>query len=107
MLITLIYGSPKKAESASSVVLEILKERLAGQANTIQLIRPENVEASGRFPILDSNSLAVSFPLYLDGIPSGLLSFLEDLSKKASGRNGKPESPATVYAVVNSGFYDK
>jgi hypothetical protein len=110
MLITLIDGSPKKTESASSVILAILKEKLINNANTIQWIKPENPEETLRFPILESNSLVFAFPLYMDSIPSGLLVFLEDLTVKADLDKSEKKSQGNkifTYAVVNSGFYDK
>jgi hypothetical protein len=110
MLITLIDGSPKTTESASSVILAILKERLMGNANTIQWIKPENPEETLRFPILESNSLVFAFPLYMDSIPSGLLVFLEDLIAKADSEKNEKKSSGNkilTYAVVNAGFYDK
>jgi multimeric flavodoxin WrbA len=49
-----------------------------------------------------SDALVFVFPLYVDGIPSHLLRFLDeslhDIAEAASG--------ATVYAVVNNGFFE-
>jgi hypothetical protein len=105
MMITLIDGSPKKGEGASSAILDILKGFLAGPSNSVQTLKAYSGE-EGIFRPLDGNAVAISFPLYLDGMPSGLADYLERLSEDAKARGAGPRGPAFLYAVVNSGFHE-
>ncbi len=102
MKIALLCGSPKPKESASQVLLQILKSHFSTDAEVVEIpvhtkVLPENAVAQ-----LDrADAWVFSFPLYVDGIPSHLLSVL---CKLESHPANAPER--RVYGIVNCGFYE-
>jgi multimeric flavodoxin WrbA len=104
MKIALINGSPKAKDSASGYILKTLKT-LLNDDNEISEYHWSTAKLSN--PDLDKiseyNVLVFAFPLYVDGIPSHLLSCLyqiETFFKTKSTRK------MTVYSLVNGGFYE-
>lgn len=80
MKITLINGSPKRRDSASGVILSQLKGYMKSDASLCELHfftphpQPEQLQEAA-----DSDVLIFAFPLYVDGIPSHMVSALLDL----------------------------
>jgi len=100
MNIALINGSPKKKDSASEIILSELKSLLGNNnINEISLNSPklENPENFSGHDIL-----VFSFPLYIDGIPSHLLSCLCELEQYFR----QNPSDTMVYAMSNNGFFE-
>jgi multimeric flavodoxin WrbA len=100
--IALINGSPKQRGSASKLILEALRERIGEAAdcvvvNAAKQERGELIRAVG-----GCDAIVFVFPLYVDGIPSHLLRLLDE----ASDEIADAAPGATVYAVVNNGFYE-
>ncbi|MDR2350219.1 MAG: NAD(P)H-dependent oxidoreductase [Deltaproteobacteria bacterium] len=114
MRLTLLNGSPKTGESASSIVLEIALEKLSGPDAVVQTAKaavsekdPASLPSFPLFPILESDAILVSFPLYFDGPPSGLVRFLEKLAAEAREARGSARGTATrLYGIVNCGFHE-
>ena len=103
MKIALINASPKFNESASGSLLGRAKTYITGADTTeIGLHKPslpqEDVDA-----LLAADAWIFAFPLYIDGLPSHLLSCLEQLEKALAdgGVTGK-----RVGAIINCGFYE-
>jgi multimeric flavodoxin WrbA len=106
--IAFINGSPKPARtmrfpgSISIHIIEALEARTSGVADCATC----NIALQERGEIIETmtgrDALVFVFPLYVDGIPSHMLRFLsearEDIAAAAPG--------ATVYAVLNNGFYE-
>lgn len=102
MNIIFLDGSPKGKGSTSVYLLNGLSARLGGAHNITWLdARKQNTEALA-LAMQNADALVIAFPLYVDGIPSHLLRFMEAAQADlfALGR------PAKVYCMVNSGFYD-
>lgn len=103
MKITLINGSPKRRDSASGVILSQLKGYMKNDASLCELHfftphpQPEQLQAAA-----DSDVLIFAFPLYVDGIPSHMVSALLDLETVIREKKKK----RTVYAILNCGFYE-
>ena len=100
MNIALINGSPKKKDSASEIILSEIKSLLGNNnINEISLNSPklENPENFSGHDIL-----VFSFPLYIDGIPSHLLSCLCELEQYFR----QNPSDTMVYAMSNNGFFE-
>ena len=117
----LINGSPKRNGSASGVLLDDLRSLLAPDTETAAMAvtvahpaaspaytgmhrepSPEEQKKLG-----DLSFLVLSFPLYVDGIPSHLLSFLTELERwQNQSRLLEGDKPLAVYAAVNCGFYE-
>ncbi len=102
MNIALINGSPKKNESASSFLLCDLKGLFPAEHSVKELsfntpfISENDVKELSGCPVW-----VFAFPLYVDGIPSHLLSCLKQI--EGVGFGGKS---IHVYSVVNCGFYE-
>lgn len=103
MKITLINGSPKRRDSASGVILSQLKGYMKSDASLCELHfftphpQPEQLQEAA-----DSDVLIFAFPLYVDGIPSHMVSALLDLETVIREKKKK----RTVYAILNCGFYE-
>lgn len=104
MKIALINGSPRLGKSNSGFLLNAL-ESLIHQEHKIfhyQTNHPplpqEQVQA-----LCQMDVLVFAFPLYVDGIPSHLLSLLVALEGHLKGRDAQE---VLVYALVNNGFYE-
>ncbi len=102
MKILFLDGSPKAQNSASVHFLQALEQRL-GQGHEIAWhnARTEDPLFTAA-DIMGSGALVIAFPLYVDGIPSHLLAFLEGLEKALAQYT--PGTP--VYALCNAGFYE-
>lgn len=117
----LINGSPKRNGSASGVLLDDLRSLLAPDTETAAMAvtaahpaaspaytgmhwepSPEEQKKLGGLSFL-----VLSFPLYVDGIPSHLLSFLTELERwQNQSRLLEGDKLLAVYAAVNCGFYE-
>jgi NAD(P)H-dependent FMN reductase len=113
MKITLINGSPKPKDSVSGLIAEALRKRIGAEAlrertsaaadcacalcNVVKQERGEIIEA-----MRGSDALVFIFPLYVDGLPSHLLRLLDE----ERDRIAEAAPGATVYAVLNNGFYE-
>ncbi len=102
MNIALINASPKKAESASEALLHDLKA-LLNDGNTLMdftFNKPSVTEEEIK-GLRGCRAWIFSFPLYVDGIPSHLISCLRQLEQARIG-----SEDTHVYGIVNSGFYE-
>jgi len=102
MKIALINGSPKRKESISGIILEELKQLLPTEHHieTFNINKPSLTEDEIE-KLQSCTAWVFAFPLYIDSIPSQLLSCLCQLEQAGFDRNGKH-----VYAIVNCGFYE-
>lgn len=119
MKIALINGSPKVKDSASEIVLNELKNYLSYHINNSSENSKDEVDKSYSISeynfrrnkldndiveeVVKSDILVFAFPLYVDGVPSHLLSCLvqlEEILKNIKEKNIK------VYSLVNCGFYE-
>lgn len=102
MNIALINASPKRAESASKVLLKDLNS-LISKGNIIKsfAINKPCVTENDIEELCKCQVWIFAFPLYVDGIPSHLLSCLCQIE-----RMGLIDRHVYVYAVANSGFYE-
>jgi multimeric flavodoxin WrbA len=105
MNIALINGSPKSKDSASGHVLKALKAFLEPDRNgfTEYSFRKSQVSEEEMKQLGQSDVLVFAFPLYVDGIPSHLLSCLVQLESFFTELCKKD---ILVYALVNCGFYE-
>lgn len=102
MNIALINASPKKKESASKTLLCDLKSTFSGE-HTIKdfSFHTPNITEVEINELCNYSAWVFAFPLYVDGIPSHLLSCLCEMEKL--GINNKN---IHVYAIVNCGFFE-
>ncbi|HBF4489002.1 TPA: hypothetical protein KOO02_000045 [Clostridioides difficile] len=102
MNIVMINGSPKVNKNNSQYFLSELKQLIQNDNKVFTF----KVDSTSKYPdalnaILNCDRLIIASPLYVDGIPSHLLHFLEKCEKFLKTQNKKP---IPVYAIVNCGF---
>jgi len=102
MNIGLINGSPKAKGSSSEVLLEDLSSLLPTE-HPVQkfsfnkpVVTDQDIEK-----LQNCQAWVFTFPLYVDGIPSHLLSCLKQL-EQADIKN----KDIRVYVIINCGFYE-
>jgi len=100
MKIALINGSPKIGESASRILLNDLKTFISSDTVYFTFNTPK-INDDFIKCLNDFDALVFFFPLYVDGIPSHLLSCLCELEDI-----GIRNKNIRVYGVVNCGFYE-
>lgn len=104
MKIALINGSPKAKNSASEQILNTLKHMLSHNNEISEYnFRTCNLQNQDLENLEKCQVLVFALPLYVDGIPSHLLNCLYELENYF---NKNTENKITVYALVNSGFYE-
>lgn len=104
MQVALINGSPKRHRSASGCILKYLQPLLEQEGHVtaaFSLGRPELAPQDAK-GIGDCDALIFALPLYVDGLPSHLVSCLLQLEESLARSGGK----MGVYAIVNCGFYE-
>lgn len=104
MKITLVCGSPKAAGvGTSAFLLDSLSALLPDgiERETIYLNR-QTITAEQADALLSADAAVIAFPLYVDGVPSQLLSCMEQLEKLCDGREKLP----VVYVICNCGFFE-
>lgn len=96
----LINASPKRGGSSSRCLMEIMQAELGNGAEPIGL-HEEHVSAEAAGRLAEADQWVFFFPLYVDALPSHLLSCLMDMAARAQDLR-----PAAVYGVVNCGFFE-
>ncbi len=103
MNILFINGSPKVNKSASGMLLDELRDYMQDHAIVQYSL---NVNKKPDSLLLQSLSeqdiIVISFPLYVDSIPSHFLYYLTELENYLKYNSSK----AVVYAIINCGFYE-
>ncbi len=102
MKIAMINGSPKGKRSASNLFLQELQTCISIDAEfKIFSFNKPQINDSTLEELSHCDVLIFACPLYVDGIPSQLLSCLYQM-EKAGMRNKN----IVVYGIVNAGFYE-
>ena len=96
-----INGSPKKRFCASSYFLFLQRLFVGGDKVT------EHLRTRGDYQrILDqmpgADAVVFGVPLYVDGIPSHVMGFMEEMERSCREKGLHPR----VYAIANNGFID-
>ncbi|SHN74648.1 NAD(P)H-dependent oxidoreductase [Desulfitobacterium chlororespirans] len=103
MKIALINGSPKAKNSASEAALQALRTFVRDSEITEYDFRKPQLSLEHMEQLEEQDVWVLAFPLYVDGIPSHLLSCLAQLENHFKAR---PTPKVTVYCLVNCGFYE-
>lgn len=102
MKIALINGSPKIGENNSQYFTDEIKRLLpSDKVASVRVNRP-HINEQDRELLAGCDALVFCFPLYVDAIPSHLLTVLVELETFFREKRKKMD----VYAVVNCGFYE-
>ena len=96
-----INCSPKKRFCASAWFLTLQRLFVGGKKTSVKL-RTKADHKSVLEELRDADNAVFGLPLYVDGVPSHVLPFLEELENecRASGRR------FTVWCVANNGFIE-
>ena len=98
----MIGGSPKVRRSASEELSRELKEGFPEKTEFIDYsFNRTNVEKEEMEELNTCDALVFAFPLYIDGIPSQLLSCLYQMDQY-----GFTNREIQVFGLVNCGFYE-
>ena len=101
MKIALINASPKPAFSGSGNLLAEMKKSFPKEATvTSYELRRKYISEFTVKELLEMDAWVIFCPLYVDALPSHLLSCLVQLE------NAKPQKRIQVYGVINCGFYE-
>lgn len=101
MKILILNGSPRKKGSTSGYLAKMLRILLCGHSVKIcSIISDSENEIFNEFNSIDS--LIISLPLYVDGMPSHVTGFLKNAEKFCKENSCN----FNVYAVSNNGFIE-
>lgn len=102
MKIAMINGSPKSKNNASGVLLNDLKTYFTENTEILDFhFNQPHIDVKEVAELSTCDAYVFAYPLYVDGVPSQLLSCLRDLEKAdIINKNGM------VFCIVNSGFYE-
>lgn len=102
MRITLVNASPKQKNSASAVVLAILKKYLGCEAAEF-IWNKQSAEEKEIQEIIESDVIIFAFPLYIDSVPSHLLRCMIQVEEYA--KKHPTEKKPMLYVILNNGFF--
>lgn len=96
-----INGSPKKKLSVSSYLLGLVRLLVRGE------VVKDQVRNAGDYKrilnsIVDADNVIFGLPLYVDGVPSHMLSFMKEMERFCIEKNIQ----LSVYVVSNGGFIE-
>ena len=101
MKTVLIQCSPKKRFSASSYFI-FLQRLFIGGEKTMETLRAPADHARILEQLRDAQAVVFSLPLYVDGVPSHVLRFLEEMESFCRENGLK----LRVYCIANNGFIE-
>lgn len=96
-----INGSPKKKAGASDYLLSVQKFFVRSK-KVHEKLRSKGDHARILEQLKDADAVVFSLPLYFDGVPSHVLSFLEEMEAFCKENNVSLK----VYAISNGGFIE-
>ena len=100
MRITAVNGSPRKNHSNSGELIRLLKAALPPDILWHQVYARDQEKPTPE--ALQGDILLITFPLYVDGLPSGLIRYLQEYRELCQAAQVKQR----VYAAANCGFYE-
>ncbi len=103
--LVVINGSPKKSNSATSVIIGEMEKLLNTKLETYQAVEIlQSVDRLERVnKIIEADVMLIVFPLYVDAIPAPLLKLMLLLE---NARKSLPPLSTRVYAICHCGFYE-
>ena len=96
----LLNASMRFAKGNSAKLAEVLREKLNGETETVNLVRHLN-DLDGLINSLrDADTLVLCTPLYVDGLPAQLIRLMEKMQEKYEA------APKRVYVLANMGLFE-
>lgn len=99
MKIALINATSHLGFSASGFIIENLAKKMDAEYAIIEM-HGQSVTQENLRILEECEAWVFAFPLYVDGVPSHLLSCMRQIEKQMRGRNVR------VCAICNCGFYE-
>jgi len=96
-----INGSPKKKFSASAYFLSVQKFFVKGE-KVKEVLRNKTDHDRILETLQDGDAVVFCLPLYVDSVPSHVLSFLKDMEEFCREKHMKLK----VYAIANNGYIE-
>ena len=96
-----INGSPKKYFSASGYFLKLQSVFVKGQSVSVKLRNKSNHQKVLE-QLADADAVVFSMPLYVDGPPSHILAFLQDMEDFFKEHS----LSLKIYIISNNGFIE-
>ena len=113
MKIMIITGSPKPNGGTSSLLVELLKNTIISHKPDAEFvtynIRSNFIPETEYDNLENYNALVIATPLYIDSLPSHVLSQLSKLHEYLNSKKGeksKAKNNLKIYALINCGFLD-
>lgn len=113
MKIMIITGSPKPNGGTSTLLVEQLKKSILSQKPDTEFvtfnIRTHFIPETEYENLENYDSIIITSPIYLDSLPSHLLTQLtkiEDYLNSKKGEKSFVKNRLKVYALMNCGFYE-
>lgn len=102
MNLLLLTASPKKKGGASRLFARLLRGMLWGHRVTVCPLSGRSDFAAALAGMAQSDGVCLSFPLYVDGLPSHVIEFLT----LAEGRCQEEGWSCPLYGLANNGFVE-
>lgn len=110
MRITAINGSPKGDASNSMEIISMLKAGAAGAVapdwRVVSSIREWRKPGDAVAKLMEADTVVVSFPLYVDGLPGSLMALLERFGAALNAEALVKRRVRRLYGAANCGFYE-
>lgn len=113
MKIMIITGSPKPNGGTTSILIEQLKRSILSHKSDVEFvtynIRSNFIPETEYDNLENYDALILAAPLYVDSLPSHVLTQLVKLQEYFSSKKGeksKAKNKLKVYALMNCGFYE-
>lgn len=104
MKIGMIDGSPKVKDSCTKELLLELNRLITEGNELIKLsINSNRMDTTIYDKLYGCDAIVIAMPLYMDGVPSHLLCFMEEMQRFLRQREAKK---IFVYTIINNGFYE-
>ena len=91
----IINGSPRAPKSNSKQYIQAFLSAWSGAYEQYSVLQRQHTACLEQ--LKECSDLLLVFPLYTDGLPSGLMEFLKAMLEQ-------PTAPLTVHVIINCGF---
>ena len=91
----IINGSPRAPKSNSKQYIQAFLSAWSGAYEQYSVLQRQHAACLEQ--LRECSDLLLVFPLYTDGLPSGLMEFLKAMLEQ-------PTAPLTVHVIINCGF---
>ena len=91
----IINGSPRAPKSNSKQYIQAFLSAWSGEYEQYSVLQRQHTACMEQ--LKECSDLLLVFPLYTDGLPSGLMEFLKAMLEQ-------PTAPLTVHVIINCGF---